>query len=312
MHHSNLTVPEAGNFSSQQWINSQQINFKIEHTSEDELISPSSLSVQTSQDPWSPAGQPRFLGQARPHHVPWGPADSLGTGAGSYPPSALSPSPSPLIEGFRTPDSTKSPMFTNAHLYGSSAASSGGDSSQVYFQDFQQQTPMAPQVGFQHATYGNQYNDLAGITAPPQTQMLDQNAGHKLNREPTYSPIEDFVVVDYNDVLPTSMANPHTTPTVKQPPHKVSKKSTSSKARHEKTVFIPEGYPLSADANRRRANELARQRHRDSKRAGGRSVGMHLNADSAARAKQLREEGSCWICCLQRDSVSFCHTDQTP
>jgi len=31
---------------------------------------------------------------------------------------------------------------------------------------------------------------------------------------------------------------------------------------------------------------------------------MHLPPDKAARAKQLRDEGSCWICCLQRDSCT--------
>jgi hypothetical protein len=40
-------------------------------------------------------------------------------------------------------------------------------------------------------------------------------------------------------------------------------------------------------------------------RIGGRQQGSHLSAVTARKAKDLRNgEGSCWPCCLQRDSVS--------
>lgn len=38
-------------------------------------------------------------------------------------------------------------------------------------------------------------------------------------------------------------------------------------------------------------------------RHGGRQHGTHLQGDVAARARQIREIGTCWLCCLQRDSV---------
>ncbi|KAF1983133.1 hypothetical protein K402DRAFT_396850 [Aulographum hederae CBS 113979] len=43
---------------------------------------------------------------------------------------------------------------------------------------------------------------------------------------------------------------------------------------------------------------------RASRRAGGRQVGSHLNPDTAARTKLMREHGSCWLCCLQRDKCT--------
>jgi hypothetical protein len=43
----------------------------------------------------------------------------------------------------------------------------------------------------------------------------------------------------------------------------------------------------------------------NAKKAGGRSVGMHLEDSAAARARAMREIGACWNCCLQREKV--CH-----
>jgi len=61
----------------------------------------------------------------------------------------------------------------------------------------------------------------------------------------------------------------------------------------------------STDRNRRRPSDsMIRKSTKDGRQKGGRSLGMHLPAEKAARAKALREEGSCWICCLQRDSCT--------
>ena len=77
---------------------------------------------------------------------------------------------------------------------------------------------------------------------------------------------------------------------------KAAKKSSSNKTRHDPDPFVNE-----FSSARRQSNE---RKIREGKRVGGRSVGMHLTTEVAARAKQLRDEGSCWICCFQRDSVS--------
>ncbi|KAK3080797.1 hypothetical protein LTS18_013006 [Coniosporium uncinatum] len=41
-----------------------------------------------------------------------------------------------------------------------------------------------------------------------------------------------------------------------------------------------------------------------SKRVGGRALGSHLDPEKAAKTKAMREQGSCWLCCLQRDSCT--------
>jgi hypothetical protein len=72
----------------------------------------------------------------------------------------------------------------------------------------------------------------------------------------------------------------------------------------EEQLFVHEHFPspksgsVASAAQRKQIQKLSHWR-----RAGGRTVGSHLAPDKAARTKEMREKGSCWLCALQRDQV---------
>jgi len=68
-------------------------------------------------------------------------------------------------------------------------------------------------------------------------------------------------------------------------------------------IFVQQHFPAKDSSNTRITTESVRRTLGNTKR-GGRAVGSHLSTEGAARAKKLREEGSCWLCCLQRDSCT--------
>lgn len=70
------------------------------------------------------------------------------------------------------------------------------------------------------------------------------------------------------------------------------------------TVFVQQHFPAKDSSNTRITTELVRRTPAGVTKRGGRAVGSHLSTEGAARAKKLREEGSCWLCCLQRDSCT--------
>lgn len=73
---------------------------------------------------------------------------------------------------------------------------------------------------------------------------------------------------------------------------------------HQTTVFVQQHFPAKDSSNTRISTELVRRTSAGGTKRGGRAVGSHLSTEGAARAKRLREEGSCWLCCLQRDSCT--------
>ena len=303
----------AQGYPSQDWPNGPQI--KYETGSDGSLISPHSLQHQAiSGSPWSTEGSARYSGQALPHHTAWGlsaPSTTLNTNFPSYAASVLSSAhdSSPLPDGISTPDSARSPMFSNAapnsatgSTNGATAGSSnGGDPHQRAYSSFDH-TPRPLQTSFQHNNF------LVHQDVSPQNLLIDPTPMHQLNREPSHSPLSDYILVDRPDAMvpmaPTAIES-------QAPQSKAPKKSTmkrprvasTGKARQEPDNFVSE-YPTHTTGPIRRQSSSAAKVAKDGKgRVGGRSVGMHLTEEAAARAKQLRDEGSCWICCFQRDSV---------
>jgi hypothetical protein len=236
-----------------------------------------------------------------PHPVPWGlnpNSNALNSVAASYAPSDFSHGSSPHIPGMTTPDSARSPRFSTAIPNSSSGSSIGGDSVQRTYHHSIDQIPRPLQTAFQQSNFMNQQHDIS-----PHSVLIDPSALQQLHRDPSHSPMSDFVVVDRADAVSATYSDDycHTHAKERKVSQKSARKSVSNRPRQQADNFVSE-YPPATGAIRRQSNE-ATKKARDGKRVGGRSVGMHLKTDVAARAKQLRDEGSCWICCFQRDSV---------
>jgi hypothetical protein len=262
--------------------------------SDQEIFSASSFSTQASyqQPPWSPVDHSRVPSIGITQHMSFGSASALPVSHDayrtSYAGSVLSMDSSPQARGIGTPNSERSPLFAPAHLSGSMGST---NSHQCQGHDHQHETPRAMQQPFQQTRTLNV--DVIGIGMGSQSQG---NKGRRSQapREPTHSPVSDYVMVESVDI---SAVSPSFSGFMKAEP--------STSAPRSPVTFVTEQYPLVSDSGKQASNQGVIRKTREGKRAGGRSLGSHLPADKAARAKQLREEGSCWICCLQRDSVCF-------
>lgn len=255
--------------------------------SDQELFPASSFSTQASfqQSPWSPVGHSRVpsIGITQHGGMNFGSADALPISQDayrtSYAGSIISMDSSPQARGIGTPNSERSPIFPAANL----SSSPGSTSSQCYGHDHLHQTPRAMQYAFQQTQ--NLNVDMIGIGAQPQGTKHRRS---QAPREPSHSPVSDYIMVESSDAVSTSF----TSSMKVEPP---------TSAPRSPMTFVAEQF--SPDSGKRPSTQGVIRKPREVKRPGGRSLGSHLPADKAARAKQLREEGSCWICCLQRDSV---------
>jgi hypothetical protein len=162
----------------------------------------------------------------------------------------------------------------------------------VYHQSIDQ-TPRPLRTGLHHHNFLSHQHNIS-----PQNLLIDPISMQPLRRDPSHSPMSEYVLVEKNDAESAIFVEDHQPPQAKEKKttFKTSRKSTSTRARPDSDPFVSEFHSARRQSNDKKA--------RDAKRVGGRSVGMHLPTDVAARAKQLRDEGSCWICCFQRDSVS--------
>jgi hypothetical protein len=230
----------------------------------------------------------------------FGPASDFRSSFGdNYAQSVFSwESSSPRVPPIHTPGSSRSPVSSHANLSqgGRSPTNGLGHITAPHSID---KTPRPSQTQFKQKQNRNPSFDFTKPeTSPPPTSTgralsIDRSS----NADAPNSPASDFVWVNdhgsYKDNSPTPVdAKPfiNPSPTTLQPPQ---------------TVFVAQLFSPADDRSNRPASSNDRAIRRASgKRAGGRSLGMHLPPDKAARAKQLREEGSCWLCCLQRDSCT--------
>jgi hypothetical protein len=282
------------------------VPIKNESISEEDLISPSTLHTQPMQGPWSSEVPSRFAEQHIPQQNLWSlsvPSNNMNPNFASYAPSVLSSAQdsSPLIEGMHTPDSAnRSPLFSTAAPNSSAGSSSGGDMHRRAFHSFDQ-TPRPLQTSFAHQNY------MMKQDMSPNT--IDPNTIQSAHREPSHSPSSDYVLVDISDAgSMTYFEESRPAPSQskqKKPSAKRSRATSSATRRPVADNFVSEYPPHAAGPIRRQSSNAVSKATKDGhKRVGGRSLGMHLTEEAAARAKQLRDEGSCWICCFQRDSVS--------
>jgi hypothetical protein len=263
--------------------------------SDHEIFPDSSFSTQASyQPPWSPVDQSRVPGiHVTAQHIDFESPSTFPISRDayrhSYENSVLSMDSSPQARGVGTPTSEMSPLLSPAHL---SSSMGSTNSHMCQGHDHHHETPRAIQTRFQQTQTLNL--DVIGIGMGSQSQG-NKRRRSQAPREPTHSPVSDYVMVESVDMS----VSPSYSGSMKAEP--------SNSAPISPMTFVTEQYPLSSDSGKQPSTQGVIRKIRDSKgkRAGGRSLGSHLPADKAARAKQLREEGSCWICCLQRDSVCY-------
>jgi hypothetical protein len=286
-------VPFAVGSSTQQgWPYSQQQHnppeIRLQNMSEEELVSASSLSTHASLEPWSPEGH-RYVGIPGAHDVLYGPATD--EPYMSYPPSVSVmsiESPSPQPQGIHTPSSTRSPSFAQIPLPPSPRTSQG---SIPYGPD--QDTPRVPQTTFNSAYQPSQSYTLTGAgTLSQKVSASKRKRNDHGRREPTHSPSVsgDYVMVPSFSKTATNAKRMDT--------------KTSRISAVPSPVFYHEQYPPPDEKRPRKSNEFILRKTSMGRKSGGRSLGMHLAPEKAAKAKELRGDGACWICCLQRDSVS--------
>lgn len=250
-------------------------------------------------EPWSPAAQRSgYSGLSASQDVLIGStADTVYGGepyVTSYPVSvsAMSlDSSSPQPPGMNTPSSTRSPSLNEARLHSTSprTADFSNGSSRGYSQG-QDQTPRPLQTSFNQTHHGSLTYDITGLGSSLQQASKRKRNDH--TREPSKSPFSDYVVLDSNSESAMNASRMDVKPSMGQ---------TS-------TIFLHEQYPHVEDKKPKRAHDHTHPIRKPSnagRKSGGRTLGMHLDPEKAAKAKDLRNDGACWICCLQRDSVSI-------
>ncbi|KIW03298.1 uncharacterized protein PV09_05510 [Verruconis gallopava] len=299
------SMTTTGTYHNQPWINGP--NVKYELPAEEDALSVPPLSTQPSSATWSLEAPHRFAGSSFAQNSAWNShaaSNALNSIAASYAPSVLSHDSSPHVEGITTPDSSRSPMFSQAVPSSSSASSSGAADhrNHLYNQTFDQ-TPRLIQTAFVNTEYVNQDYNIS-----PQSLFIDPSAAiQQLGRDPSHSPMSEYEIIDKSEAVSTAYGDDNraiqsTLPKEEKLSAKRSRAPTSNKMRQDPDNFVSE-YPNASGVIRRQLSSGA-GKQREGKRVGGRSVGMHLSSEVAARAKQLRDEGSCWVCCFQRDSCS--------
>ena len=284
----------SGNFGHPGWPSLQRQHrpeIRFDSLPQDEPVSASSLSTQASLEPWSIVGQ-RYAGVAGSHDTHLLGLAAEETYNTSYPASisvVSLESSSPHHPGINTPSSsTRSPSFAHTNLQQPTSprtSDGGGLGSHGYGRD-QDHTPRLAQNSFNHAHQGSLSYNIQGLGSLSQ-QATKRKRNDHAHREPTKSPFSssEYVIVESNAKSPSKSKRMEPSPSVS-------------------TIFVSEQYPpLTEDNKLRRSGGLGTRKSGNGRKSGGRSLGMHLAPEKAAKAKDLRSDGACWICCLQRDSV---------
>jgi hypothetical protein len=257
-------------------------------------VSASSLATNGSiHEPWSPESHPRY------NRIPSADVNMFGPASDNLEPYASSVHShnsldSPLFSFNPTPSPARSPIpaqaepFKSLSLMSERQLSNCSSLSGVSPTD---QTPRPRQTAFPHAEQSRR--PFTATDVKPSPRLLTENTSQTISIDNTHSPTSDFVLVDSATDIQSSPS-----------PKPIKRKASEVEEAHEfETVFIRHIFSPDQDYSLNHEAHLARKRV-NGNRVGGRATGSHLNAQSAARARELREKGSCWICCLQRDSVS--------
>ncbi|KAF2433321.1 hypothetical protein EJ08DRAFT_74714 [Tothia fuscella] len=292
---SNQSIPAqyaSGNFGHSDWDfqehqNPPEISFNT--VRDEDPPSASSVLTHASMEPWSPMAGQRFAGlPGVTHDIAIGPAVDESY-MNSYPASISMSleSSSPQPQGPNTPSSTRSPSFATMNLHSTSPHTNLGALSSSRFNTDHDQTPRAPQNVFLRATH--QTARPVAMKAPQPVPKRKRN--EQARREPTHSPFSsgsEYVIVE---------ASPKTAANAKRMNTKLSKDQ-------QPAVFFHESHPPAEEKRSRRTADYAIRKTSNGRKSGGRPLGSHLPSDKANKAKDLRIDGACWICCLQRDSCT--------
>jgi hypothetical protein len=188
-----------------------------------------------------------------------------------------------------TPSPARSPMFS--HPQPTITLNENQHTSAITYPVTSQydQTPRPPAAAFTSPVFASPIKDDFGGF-----DFVDPNF-----QEPVHSPLEtEYVNIESQE--PGSFSSHNSGHT---------RKRKSRDADSEKTLRAYQSSFNIGSSSVGLAESSASAEKKS--RIGGRQQGSHLPADTAKKAKDLRNgEGSCWPCCLQRDSVnrlsSFC------
>jgi hypothetical protein len=279
-------------FGQPSWAFQERHNppeIRFDNLPNEDPLSASSVSTHGSIEPWSPVAGHRFAGLPGTQDAPFAPATDEPY-MNSYPASisVMSlESSSPQPQGLNTPSSTRSPSFAAVNLHSTSPQTTNvGSFGLPAFSPDQEQTPRLSQNNFNQVSY-----QLMGAGLRQSSQQVSKRKrGDQVQREPTHSPFSsgsEYVMVE---------SSSKTALNAKRMSSKMSKTQQSD-------VFFHEHFPPTEEKRPKRSTEYAVRKSSNGRKSGGRSLGMHLAPEKATKAKDLRIDGACWICCLQRDSV---------
>lgn len=259
-----------------------------------------SYTTQSSYEPWSLEGQRRYHGFAKADANLFGPHTDY---MHEIAPGNVSWASSPKINDIPTPSSTHSPSFQHATLDQESITPSVSTARPT----LHLQVDHKPR---QNSFHVPRSSPIATHAVHSSTPTVSQNpCQSNFNLSLSQSPGSDFVLVPF-----PSQESPGRCTVESE-----TFKSDGGQAEHatspqiptkqdpSRLIFGPHAFPPEDSSNIRGSNAgLAQRKHSyaSGKRLGGRPIGSHLAPDKAARTKQMREEGSCWLCCLQRDSCT--------
>lgn len=196
-------------------------------------------------------------------------------------------SSSPQPQGLNTPSSPRSPSFGAVNLHSTSPQTTNvGSLGLTVFSPDQEQTPRLSQTRFNQASY-----QLTGAGLASASQHVPKRKrNEQVQREPTHSPFSsgsEYVMVESSSKTAVN----------------AKRMSSKSSKPPQSDVFYHEHFPPVEEKRSKRNTEYAVRKLSNGRKSGGRTLGMHLAPEKATKAKDLRIDGACWICCLQRDSV---------
>jgi len=261
----------------------------------------SSHGTQSSFEPWSYEGQRRYHGFARADAPVFGPhtdfMHDIAVGNASW-------TSSPKLNDIPTPSSTRSPSFPHATLDQETLRPIASTTRPA----LHLQVDRKPRPNTIQVPRSSPIATQAVHSSTPTVLQRQRQSSFNLNL--SQSPGADFVVV----ALPSQESSSQGAVESEafksegiQVEH-VTSPPISPQAKQDPSclIFGPQPFPVEDSCNNRVSSGLAQRKHSTGagKRLGGRPIGSHLAPDKAARTKQMREEGSCWLCCLQRDSCT--------
>ena len=263
----------------------------------EEPPSDSSYTTHSSFEPWSFEGQRRYHGYAKADAPVFGPHTDLMHDFGN-----TSWTSSPKLNDISTPSSTRSPSFPHATLDQDALIPTVSTARPT----LHLQVDRKPRQNAFHVPRSSPIATQAAHTSTPTASQKSYQSNFNLSL--SQSPVADYVVVPLPSQENAGQCAVESETFKSESVQVDASPQISPQGKHDPSclVFGQQTFPAEDSSNNRMSSGLAQRKHSSGsgKRLGGRPIGSHLAPDKAARTKQMREEGSCWLCCLQRDSCT--------